>query len=207
MKAKKVIAIVAVSIFSMLSSISAFAGYDNWNYTDNTTNYGSYVPKTGDMTTSFSSVVPEAYTNVTFTFDSDNVAAITSYNNGTNPSYQGVKGYVTVDISNIRTGSVDTMDAYTIVSNLPNPKYDLENDDLFGSRNEESEVVALGTVGANEYYVITAWNDLRKGNSTDNGRWQCQFSMSSKGLVDYNTFVQSSAIQATVYYGNTFGED
>ena len=130
-----------------------------------------------------------------------------TYNNGNNSVHQGKIAYLTVDVSSIRDGSEDKMDAYTIVSDLPDPKYDLENDDLFGTRNEESEVVALGKVEAKNYYVITGWNDLRDGSSGCSGHWNCQFAMSQKGISDYNNLTQSSRVQATINYGNTRGQD
>lgn len=203
MKNKKITSFFAAVALFTVSSITAFAATSSWSYTNY--DHGSYVPKTGSMTSSY--VSGTAYTNASFTLDSTNVTKIKEYNNGTNSSYSGTYGYLTVDVSSIRSGDNDMMDAYAMASNLPDPKFDMENDDFFGTRNEESEVVALGTVAAQSYYVKTSWNDLRSGGSTDNGKWQCQFSMSKKGISDYNTFVQSDVIQATVKYGKYAGQD
>lgn len=194
--------LILLVVFS-LTSISSLAATKTWNYSDYSN--GTYVPKSGNMTSTYENGT--AYTKTTFSLDNSNVTAIKQYNNGTNSSYQGINGFLTIDISSIRTGNEDKMDAYAIVSNLPNPKYDLENDDILGSRNEESEAVALGTVSAKSYYVKTSWDDLRSGNDTDKGRWECQFSMSKKGASDYNTFTQSHDVQATIYYGKTAGQD
>lgn len=201
---KVVIHLAAVTVFC-LSSLCVFAGNSSWSYRNYSN--GSYVPKSGNMNSSYSSVYPEAYTNVTFSLDSNNVQSIIEYNNGNNSVHQGKIAYLTVDVSSIRDGSEDKMDAYTIVSDLPDPKYDLENDDLFGTRNEESEVVALGKVEAKNYYVITGWNELRDGSSGCSGHWNCQFAMSQKGISDYNNLTQSSRVQATINYGNTRGQD
>lgn len=201
---KVVIHLAAVTVFC-LSSLCVFAGNSSWSYRNYSN--GSYVPKSGNMNSSYSSVYPEAYTNVTFSLDSNNVQSIIEYNNGNNSVHQGKIAYLTVDVSSIRDGSEDKMDAYTIVSDLPDPKYDLENDDLFRTRNEESEVVALGKVEAKNYYVITGWNDLRDGSSGCSGHWNCQFAMSQKGISDYNNLTQSSRVQATINYGNTRGQD
>lgn len=203
MKRKKVICALFAMTVLTLTTITVSAATKSWSYSNYS--HGGYVPKSGSMTSSYKSGT--AYTKTTFLLDSTNVTKIEEYNNGTNSSYQGTKGYLTVDISSIRTGNEDKMDAYAIVSNLPDPKYDLENDDTFGTRNEESEAVALGTVKAQEYYVKTSWDDLREGNDDDRGSWQCQFSMSKKGISDYNTFVQSDVIQATISYGKTAGQD
>ncbi|HOV28378.1 MAG TPA: hypothetical protein PK566_18745 [Pseudobacteroides sp.] len=97
------------------------------------------------------------------------------------------------------------MSAYSVSSTLPNPKTDIENDDFFGSRNEESEVVALGSVSVGTYNMVTYWDDYRSGGSTDNGTWQCQFGMSKSGMFDYNNVLISDVVQAIVYFGNTSG--
>jgi hypothetical protein len=60
------------------------------------------------------------------------------------------------------------MSAYSVSSTLPNPKTDIENNDLFGNRNEESEVVALGSVSVGTYNMVTYWYDYRSGGPTDN---------------------------------------
>lgn len=107
------------------------------------------------------------------------------------------------------------MDAYAISTSLPNPKSDLENDDLLGNRNEESEVVALGTVEATTYNMSVMWYDYREGETNDNGQWEVQFNMSGqyigKGNLwiktngDYNNVWTSDVVQATMVYGKNGG--
>nr|WP_312580084.1 hypothetical protein [Sedimentibacter sp.] len=202
-KLKKIFATTLVLSLLVSAVTVVHAASTSWSYSNY--NYGSYVPKSGSAESTFST--DTAKTQIDFSFDSNNVNSIIEYNNGNNSSYQGTKGYVTVDVTSVRTGTLDMMHAYAMVSNLPDPKFDMENDDIFGDRNEESEVVALGTVEADDYYVKTTWEDFRSGGDKDNGKWQCQFSMSKKGISDYNTFVQSSAIQATLNYGKYAGQN
>ena len=207
---KKFSLIASVLLLSLMFCIPVLAEEvttKTWSYSNY--NYGSYVPKTGKGSASFaysSSSGNYAITNVNFTLDSNNVSAIKAYNNGTNSSYSGRKGYLGLDVTSVRNGSTDMMDAYSISTSLPNPKTDLENDDLGGTRNEESEVVALGTVSASYYYMSTYWNDYRSGGSSDSGKFQAQFNISEKGVIDYNNMTTSSRIQATIPYGTQGGK-
>jgi len=214
---KLVTSILTVAIIASFGVTSIFATTTDvagptsrWSYSNYS--HGSYVPKSGYLATRFfdsTTIRDYAKTYVQIKLDSHNVTNILDYNNGgDNPgtAADNKKVYLTCDVSSIRTGSDDMMDAYSVSSTLPNPKTDIENDDWFGNRNEESEVVALGTVSAKEYNMITWWDDYRSGGSTDNGRWQCQFSMSEKGWSDYNNVIQSDVIQATVNYGKTSGK-
>lgn len=201
---KKFLTSLLILCIILSAAIVVYAASDSWSYSDYSK--GSYVSKSGTMTSSYTNGY--AVTKVEFKLDSNNVASITEYNNGNNSSYPNVKGYLTIDVTSVKNGNSDAMDAYAITSNLPDPKFDMENDDWFDSRNEESETVALGQVVSNKkYYMTTKWEDLRNGNSGDSGRWQCQFSMSKKGWSDYNTFVQSSEVQATINYGTNAGQD
>ncbi len=98
-----------------------------------------------------------------------------------------------MDIKNVpsKTLGYDMMDAYSIATSLPNPKTDLENNDPFGSRNDEAEVIALGTVSAKSYYMSVMWYDYRSGGSSDNGTWYVNAEISSKGILDYNVIQPS----------------
>ncbi len=168
---------------------------------------GSYTPPSGFMAARFYDGPWHnwAKTYVGFTLDSHNVSSILDYNAGlgTHPDAEGHNCYLTFDISSIRNGSTDQMDAYAIKSNLPNPKYDLESDFFGGGgpANEESEVVALGAVEAKYYDITTYWHDYRNGDTDDSGRWECHVGLSKLGISDYNSVVNSGLIQAKIYYG------
>lgn len=203
-KFNKLGSIILIIALILTGSLMIYAASDSWNYSDYS--HGSYCPKSGSMKSSFSSGY--AYTKVEFELDSKNVTSIKQSNNGENSADPGVEGYLTIDVTSVRNSSEDKMDAYSITSNLPNPKFDMENDDIFGSREEESETVVLGTVKANkEYYMKTKWEDLRSGEKKDDGQWQCQFGMSKKGWSDYNNYRISDVIQAIVKYGKNAGKD
>ncbi len=217
---------VAVCIVLFIAlSITAFA-YEKttcspvtWEYS--TYNAGTYVPKTGwaqsvfYKDTSYGNHIAENY--CVFSLDDYNVENILLHNNGEHPESNKTL-FLGVDITSVRNSLTDKMSAYLVVTNLPNPKTDLEDEDALGTRNEESEVVALGEVEADtEYYMYVLWNDYREGGSSDDGQWQVQFNMSGryigKGAIwiptfsgDYNNVWTAVGVQAILPYGNEGGE-
>lgn len=220
---KKSIVSIAIAIVMLITSaITVFAITDtigtkeSWNYS--TYEHGSYVPKVGWAQPTFYNADSNGQncvkTYCEFTLDDNNVSNILQYNAGTHPA-DSKNLFFTLDITSVRNGSTDKMDAYAISTSLPNPKTDLENDDLLGDRNEESEVVALGTVEATTYNMSVMWYDYREGETNDNGQWQAQFNMSGqyigKGNIwirtngDYNNVWTSDVIQATMAYGKNGG--
>lgn len=178
-----------------------------WSYS--TYGYGSYVPLSGKMTSTFYDVTIKDYfiTNVNFSLSDYNVTKIRDYNNGgDNPgdNADGKNCYMTLDVTSTGDSTDDKVEVTSIASTLPNPKYDIE-DDNFDNDPEESEVVALGTVSATSYKMTTYWYDFRTGYSGDSGKIRAQFSMSAKGLFDYNNVVQAGAVQASFAFGDYSG--
>ncbi len=199
---KKPSAVLVGLLFVSVASVSPlFAGSTSWSYSNY--NYGTYVPKKGTFT---EEIISDQYTcKTTFAFDSSNVSNIKDYNDGgDNPgtSCDKAKAYVTIDQSALPDSWDLEIDAVSITSTLPNPKYDLEDNNFFGE-NDESEVVALGTVSAKSYAVRTYWDDNRDGDSRDSGKIQVQFAISKKGIFDYNNCIQSGAVQI----GNSYDDD
>lgn len=196
------VAVTVIMLFSLATN-HAFA----WSYSNY--NYGSYVPKSGTGTaTTYYDSRNFLQTRIDFKFDSYNVSSIISYNkgNGTGGSCPGYNAYVTLDQTAIPDGSSLKISAWEVLTNLPNPKVDIEDNNLWGA-DDESEVVALGTVVADKaYYMTTKWLDNRGGKSTDSGRIQAQFAMSKKGILDYNNCTQSSTVQHTFTYGDNQGK-
>lgn len=189
-----------------LPSISE-AGTTSWSYS--TYANGSYVPKSGTFTESITS--NGQYTcKTSFQFDSYNVTQISDYNNGgDNPgttSCDNARAYVTIDQTAVPDSWDLEIDADSITSNLPNPKYDLEDNNGF-AEDDESEVVALDPLTANvTYYARTYWNDYRDGDSGDSGNIQTQFAMSKLGVSDYNNCTTSAAVQIINPYGDNLGD-
>lgn len=203
----------------MLGNVFAATSTDSWSYSN--LNHGAYVPKSGTMTV-------KTYTNdsgkkristvVSMTFSSTNAARIKLYNSGSTSTSvhadcRGKKTYLTCDVSSKKSSTFECVHATSVTSNLPNPKYDLENDNpMSGSGtvgdayNEESETVALGVISAKKYSMTTYWNDQRSRLTSGSGRFLCQFGMSKKGLSDYNTVITSDVIQASVSYSGKVGE-
>lgn len=167
-----------------------------WNSTP--PQYYEWRPNSGSITPTFYKVDAGgqnyAKTYLDFTLTTSNVTAITAFNNGTNSNWQGKPAaYFGMDTKNVPSSTFgnDMMDAYSIATSLPNPKTDLENNDIFGTRNDEAEVVALGTVSATTYYMSVMWYDYRTGSSSDNGQWNVNCEISSKGVSDYNVIQPS----------------
>ncbi|MCW2276806.1 hypothetical protein [Heliophilum fasciatum] len=181
-KKKILIPLVSLCTYLTMNVGSAFA----WSYSDYS--HGSYVPKNGDISRTISSDKTYFITRVDFTLDSTNRTSILDYNNGgDNPgtSCDNKQAYLTLDQTAVPENTLDLeISASSVVSNLPNPKYDLEVN-YVGIDNDESEVVALGSVSAYSYYMRTAWNDYRDGGSLDGGKIQAQFAMSNLGVSDY----------------------
>ena len=196
---------------------------------------GQYVPRNGTATPTFfnrdSPGVNYVRTNVVFTLDDTNVSNILSYNEGTHPDAPNMNIFLGLDVRSWRNSNSnrDMMDAYIIFTNLPEAKRDLENDDLFSfdNRNEEAEVVALGRVRNQSYYVSTLWYDHRSGGSNHDGQFRVQFHMSGQYLRvpiggtyrnsngdrfidffgDYNPVWISNVNQAFMPYGSIGGRE
>lgn len=223
---KKSISVLVAVLLLVCMTVSASAvtttvgDAKTWDY-GTSTQYGSYVPYKGSAQATFYKADGNdqnyAKTYCTFTLNNTNVNNILQYNNGNHSAEQGKNLYLTLDITNdpSTTNGYDQMDAYAISTSLPNPKSDLENDDLLGTRNEEAEVTALGAVTAKTYSMSVMWYDYRDGDANDNGEWLCQFNMSGQYVKvlgvwipsngDYNNVRQSTAIQATLPYSKNGG--
>lgn len=190
----------------------------SWKYTEYSN--GSYVPPTGFFLDSTEDPYPGAYytSRIDFRLDAGNVSSILDYNGGgenPGPDCDKVKAYLTLDQTavpdrwdlEISATSIDF-----IFSDLPKPKFDVESDFPSDPDNEESEVVAEGTVEAREYFMTTYWEDYRDGDARDGGEIRGQFAMSCKGLrclsrSDYNPCTQSfPGVEITNKYGNKRGD-
>lgn len=190
-------------------------GFDSWNEPYHIVGH-EYVPRVGTFSeyiASGSRYVSKVY----FWLDQTNVNVIIDYNNGVynlpflcSPG-GGDDGYLTVDvIANPHDGNTERLNAYYIVTNLPNPVKDLEDDiSSPGNYDEESEVAALGTVGANiQYYVKTYWNDYREINGTQSGVIGVNFGISHQSfpLGDYNNCFDGAPAAIVNDYSGQFGE-
>lgn len=190
-------ALATACFLSLIVPIAADAGTTGWSYSNYT--YGSYVPLSGTFRESISH--GWYYTQVDFSFTATNVNSILDYNNGgDNPgtACDGSAAYVTLDVTDVPISDpeLEGLNALYTYSNLPNPKFDVEDDWGTGPENEESEVVALGTVQAGVgYYFDTTWEDLRTGQAGHSGNIQVQFAMSNSGFLDYNNCTTAGAVQ------------
>lgn len=95
----------------------------------------------------------------------------------------------------------ERLDAYTITTSLPNPKTDIESDDLDGY-NEEADVVALDIPSATNYKMAVYWMDERDGKNS--GEFVVNAELSEKGFIDYNTVDYKTCV--SYYYGADKGE-
>ena len=188
---------------------TAYAG--TWNWSNSSYSMGTYVPVSGFFMEGIQSGGPTGaiYTStVYFTLDSYNVSSISNYNSGygTGGTCYGNNAYLTLDITAVPDAWDLEIDAYVVYSNLPNPKYDIESDLFSDPDHEESETVALGSVSATTYYMVTYWADERDGDANDGGDIQAQFAMSKLGLSDYNNCVTANGVQIINPYGNNLGD-
>lgn len=201
---KKLFAFIFVCIITFATSISAFAA-TNWNSSSS-----SYAPSSGTVYTTYnySSSQGGYIVNTTayFYLSSSNVSTITAYNLG--QIIPDTPWYFGLDIKNIPAGTERMHASSTnyLYTNFPNPVKDVEDDNGDG-KNEESEVVALGTMNnTTQYYMHTVWLDTRTGASSDIGQFAYTFHMSSQDFPwgDYNTRVYDRVHD--VYYGANQGQ-
>lgn len=142
--------------------------------------YSAFWPKSVTLETTHYS----QYTNTKMSF-TYGTKAINTLN-----TYRNIELYPGVEIRDYSKSAYDNFSAYSIATNLPDPKKDLENDDIFGTRNEEAEVTVLGTLTANKNYYISAnWTDYRSNDGEPEevlGNFAGKAELSEKGLSDYN---------------------
>ncbi|MGG6432898.1 hypothetical protein ACPF7I_00970 [Anoxybacillus sp. D401a] len=198
-------AILATFVLGGTTAAETIGDSTSWSYSNY--NNGSYVPRTGSLKSYFGyDGFYYIRTESKFTLDSYNVSQIKEYNNGgDNPgtSCDNSAAYFTVDMTAVPDNSLDLeISAYVSTTNLPDPKFDFETDG--GVDNQESEVVALGTVASQQYFFTTNWEDFRDGDSGDSGEIQLNFAMSKKGFVDYNNCINGGGYRA-ITYGDNLG--
>lgn len=187
---------------------SILGGRATWDYSSSDYDtVGHYTPLDGEMEYRIydNSGTSSDYlkTRVDFNPTIHNAETVTDYihGRGTGGSCYGENAYWTLDVT--ATGDMPEdprIDAYSIATDLPDAKEDLEyNSTTF--RNE-SEVVALAEIDSSEdYYMSTYWKDYRRGYTYDDGIFQAQFAMSTLGWSDYNNCTQSKIVQAEISYG------
>lgn len=208
---------------SMLSGVAiaeqqATVGWDrvmywNWDYVPD----HLYIPLNGKYRESYHRRKNALVSYLSFTFNPMNVHFIKHYNERRGKEgCRGFNSYFTVDISanpHSRWGR-EVLDADYIVTNLPYPKIDDENDTSingvgFGLR-EEAEVVAQGTVKSGKrYYVKVYWKDYRNSNGgwRDKGSIGVNFAMSRKwhNGGDYNNCHDQDIANIVNYYSDKRG--
>lgn len=179
------------------------AGTWGWGYSDYSN--GSYVPKSGTFSESFSSGYLAA--RIDFGFDSHNASSIDDYIAGDSPSTNcdGSTAYVSID----HTADPDSwdleIDAVGISTNLPNPKKDLDGG--FWAEAHEAEVTAQTSVATNSsYYMKSYWDDFRDGDADDSGDMHVQFGMAKWGLSEYNDCINANGPQVINSYGDNHGD-
>ena len=162
-------------------------------------------PNTGRFSAAFYD--ESATTYLYFEYSDSDAEAIADYNKNGSATYG--EAYAGVGVTNVPSTSLgdDMMSAYSVTTSLPDPKSEVENDDPFGSRNEESEAVALGEIeGGVEYEMIVSWRDYRSGDPDDKGEWRANAELSGQRFGgDYN--VEDYDSLASLEYGDTQGRN
>lgn len=83
--------------------------------------------------------------------------------------------YFDFDVTSHRSGGNDAqspLSAYAVLTNMPNPKLDIESDLLTDENYEESEAACLSPnsfVAEKKYIMVTYWHDFRNGAANDSG--------------------------------------
>lgn len=139
-----------------------------------------FTPNSGSLTVTCDVANSTVDTTLSFQYSSERALSIFSESYNAN--------YATMDIKDHdQYTGFGKLDAYTITTTLPNPKYDIE-DGNFDRRCEEAEVVALGGIKPDvNYSMIVTWNDNR--SQTSQGKEvaiSVNSELSSKGIIDYN---------------------
>lgn len=128
-------------------------------------------------------------------FNNRNIAEILSIKNS--------KGYnFDIDVTSHRNIEPykSELSAYAVVTNLPNPKIDIEDDFTFpgvgqdwDNNNEESEVVVQSPeylTAEKDYFMLTYWLDRRNGETTDAGYIEATQEMSKYEFYgEYNPMI------------------
>lgn len=194
----KIIVAICLSCAVMINVIYAVSTKSNsWDIDESGSGENGkheiFWPKTGTLTATYYSEY--ANTKIIFTYGSKTANGL--------GAYRDVDLYPGIEIRDYSDGAFDNFSAYSITTNLPDPQKDMENDDLFGDRNEEAEVTALGAVSADkEYYMNVNWTDYRDGST--GGSWGAKAELSSKGLLDYNV-EDYKYLHTDVTYGSSKG--
>lgn len=101
----------------------------------------------------------------------------------------------------------DVMDAYSVVTTLPDAKTDIENS-AGNSYSDESEAVALGRIEGNkEYTMTTIWHDYRDTQSKGlSGQFNANSEQSARGLGDYNVIPGQWESLTQIQFGDVKGK-
>lgn len=183
-KYRRIVALVLVFAFA-LSSVATAASVNE--YFDEETANELFSPNSGTFNASYYS--DEVRTTLYFEYSEERVEAIWQY-----VLYNSV--YAGVDVKCDPSWELgDTMDAYSVSTNLPNPKTDTEGGETI--YDHESEAVAQDKLTANKTYTMTTrWHDYRSTTDTgETGRWTVNAEHSVRIIADYNTLEYDSLCQ------------
>ncbi len=195
----RIVAMFTALLFSLSIVASASDRYSHVQISqDGTCDFG---PDSGSVTVEFSQDSNVAM-RIEFYYSVSDAEAIAGY-------MARDLGYAGLDVKNVPSDynfGVDLMVPYSVSTTLPNPKYDLENNDILGSRDDEAEIVALGEIIGGVMYEMTVfWTDYRTGASSDYGEWRINAELSKKApFIDEYTVEQWSPV-VTLSYGTQNG--
>lgn len=187
---------------------------DFWQYNIQSTNpVGEaehlFVPYKGEMWLNFYNNPKVVKSTIGVKFNYQNIQEL---KNQVDPEYEG--SYFGIDVTSHSSGgnsNKSSLSAYTVVTNLPNPKIDIENDRWHpGDRDfrfEESEVVCQSPdrlVVDRDYFMITYWHDYRRGDIKDAGYVTTTFELDDLYGGEYIYKIQSDKTH-TLDYGKQGG--
>lgn len=174
---KKTISLLLVLALVVGICPAAFAASSSWS-----TNSEYYKPKSGTITSRFypatATEKAQATTTLVFQYNPQSTANIKA-------QYDAGR-VIGMDIKNVKSmnESAHMMEPLVISTTLPNPKKDIEANGL-DMRPNEAEVMALSQPSPNiQYEMIVTWRDYRSGNQGNNGQWNVNAELSTKGWFD-----------------------
>lgn len=175
---------------------------DQWTGNSYTSWTNSKPANTGELWLDFYNEDPSTVkSTVNFAFSHNDLNTLRNHKAG------GI--YFDFDVTTHRSDNAAKSDlsAYAVLTNLPNPVIDIENDILDGdSSYEESEVVCLSPeklYNFNDYYVITYWLDKRNGKNSGKITATSELSLQWVPWGDYNYF--DTYYNVPLNYGKNMG--
>lgn len=161
-----------------------------------------FSPTSGSLQVTFNSDNDTVRTILAVKYSAERALAI--FTDSYNADYAGIDVKEVPDL-----GVYDVMDAYSVVTTLPDAKTDLENNN--GDRYcDETEAIPFGRLEADKLYTMTTLWDDHRGTASQSqgltGQFNANSEQSAPGLGDYNVIYGQWEHLTHVPFGDVQGE-